>query len=143
MADHISIVYICPLRVRYRVNKRQWNGKDPGMPYLHCNTGMWKTVGMPSIKYRSDLATCEQLPASNQDQCPNAGLDLKLAKRIARIRGHALLRLKNGSENRIIQGSKKEATRNPECPKPRTDEENSNSVSAEYEKTWIVFSKSL
>ena len=80
---------------------------------------------------------------SNQDQCPIAGLDLKLAKRIARIGGHAILRLKNGSENRIIQGSKKEATRNPECSKSRTDEENSKSVSAEYEKTSTFVSKNL
>ena len=46
---------------------------------------------------------------SNQDQRPFWGPDLKLAKRIAEIGGHAILRPKNGSGNRIIQGSKEEA----------------------------------
>ena len=46
---------------------------------------------------------------SNQDQRPFWGPDLKLAKRIAKIGGHAILRPKNGSGNRIIQGSKEEA----------------------------------
>ena len=80
---------------------------------------------------------------SNQDRRPIAGPDLELAKRIAEIGGHAILRLKNGSGNRIIQGSEEEATQNPKCSKTRADKENSKAASAEYEKTSTFVSKSI